>query len=137
MALADLALHPFANRPRHTDQIQRHRDEAVSRRIFEGEGLRVEFLGDAFARFFSGAITELAIDVPMRPERQPAQTAYDLGSAAIAGHLRAGRDVVMLCEGDPFFYGSFMYIFARLAKDYHTVVVPGITSITEIPSSRK
>ncbi|MBC8037391.1 MAG: precorrin-2 C(20)-methyltransferase [Rhizobiales bacterium] len=73
---------------------------------------------------------ELAIDMPMRTEREPAQKAYDKGAAAIAAHLRSGRDVVMLCEGDPFFYGSFIYVFARLAKDYETVVVPGVSSIT-------
>ncbi len=66
----------------------------------------------------------------MRVERGPGEAAYDKGAAAIAAHLRAGRDVVMLCEGDPFFYGSFMYLFARLAKDFETVVVPGVTSIT-------
>lgn len=73
---------------------------------------------------------ELAIDMPMRTEREPAQAAYDKGAAAITGHLKAGRDVVMLCEGDPFFYGSFMYIFARLADRFKTVVVPGVSSIT-------
>ncbi len=73
---------------------------------------------------------ELAIDMPMRVERQPGEAAYDKGAAAIAEHLKAGRNVVMLCEGDPFFYGSFIYIFARLAKDYETVVVPGVSSIT-------
>ncbi|MCB1433819.1 MAG: precorrin-2 C(20)-methyltransferase [Alphaproteobacteria bacterium] len=72
----------------------------------------------------------LVIDMPMRTEREPGEKAYDFGAAAIAVHLKAGRDVVMLCEGDPFFYGSFMYIFARLAKTYPTVVVPGVTSIT-------
>lgn len=80
--------------------------------------------------FVSDDAIELAIDVPMRLERAPAEAAYDKGCAAIAEHLRAGRDVAMLCEGDPFFYGSFMYIFARLAKDFETVVVPGVTSIT-------
>lgn len=72
---------------------------------------------------------ELAIDMPMRVERQPGEEAYDKGAAAIAVHLRAGRNVVMLCEGDPFFYGSFIYVFARLARDYETIVVPGISSI--------
>lgn len=80
--------------------------------------------------FMPEGVTELAIDVPMRSEREPAQQAYDRGAAAIARHLQAGRDVVMLCEGDPFFYGSFMYLFARLAKDHETIVVPGVTSIT-------
>lgn len=80
--------------------------------------------------FIPKGVTELAIDMPMRTEREPAQAAYDKGAAAIAEHLTAGRDVVMLCEGDPFFYGSFMYVFSRLTKDHKTVVVPGVTSIT-------
>ena len=41
----------------------------------------------------------------------------------------AGRDVVVLCEGDPLFYGSFMYLFARLAADYPVEVVPGVSSL--------
>jgi precorrin-2/cobalt-factor-2 C20-methyltransferase len=72
----------------------------------------------------------VVIDMPMRTEREPGEKAYDYGAAAIAAHLRAGRDVVMLCEGDPFFYGSFMYLFQRLARDFATVVVPGVSSIT-------
>ncbi len=72
----------------------------------------------------------LVIDMPMRVEREPGEKAYDAGAAAIAAHLDRGRDVVMLCEGDPFFYGSFMYVFARLAKDYPCAVIPGVTSMT-------
>ena len=40
-----------------------------------------------------------------------------------------------LCEGDPFFYGSFMYLFARLAPLYEVVVVPGVTSIAAVAAS--
>ena len=36
----------------------------------------------------------------------------------------------MLCEGDPFFYGSFMYLFERLADRYPTEIVPGVASVT-------
>jgi precorrin-2/cobalt-factor-2 C20-methyltransferase len=52
------------------------------------------------------------------------------GAREIAAVLATGRDVVCLCEGDPFFYGSFMYLFARLADQYPVEVVPGVTSIT-------
>ncbi len=51
---------------------------------------------------------------------------YDAGAVAIAAHLDAGRDVVVLCEGDPFLYGSYMYLHERLADRYATEVVPGI-----------
>jgi precorrin-2/cobalt-factor-2 C20-methyltransferase len=73
---------------------------------------------------------ELAIDMPMRTERAPGEAAYDAGAEAIRQHLDAGRDVAVLCEGDPFFYGSFMYLFARLAQNHETIVVPGVTSVT-------
>ena len=81
------------------------------------------------------AARHLVIDMPMRVEREPGERAYDAGAAAIAAELEHGHDVVMLCEGDPFFYGSFMYIFARLAKRYPCVVVPGVTSITASAAS--
>jgi precorrin-2/cobalt-factor-2 C20-methyltransferase len=54
---------------------------------------------------------------------------YDEASAEVAAHLDAGRDVAVICEGDPFFYGSFMYIFDRLASRYQTEVVPGVCSV--------
>lgn len=82
------------------------------------------------SEFVSDSAREIAIDIPMVTERAPAQQAYDIAAKEIAATLRAGQDVVCLCEGDPFFYGSFMYLFARLAKDFSVDVVPGITSMT-------
>jgi precorrin-2/cobalt-factor-2 C20-methyltransferase len=73
---------------------------------------------------------EIAIDVPMSTARAPAQAAYDAAAVRIAAELDAGRDVVCLCEGDPFFYGSFMYLFARLSPRHRVEVVPGVTSLT-------
>jgi precorrin-2/cobalt-factor-2 C20-methyltransferase len=82
------------------------------------------------APFIDDATKEIAIDMPMRIEREPAQAAYDHGAARIAEHLRAGDDVVFLCEGDPFFYGSFMYVFERLSDTFNTIIVPGVTSVS-------
>src|SRR5205823_11624341 len=56
--------------------------------------------------------------------------AYDAASRNIVAHLDHGRHVAFLCEGDPFFYGSFMYLFARIAETHETIVVPGVTSLT-------
>jgi precorrin-2 C20-methyltransferase/precorrin-3B C17-methyltransferase len=55
---------------------------------------------------------------------------YDAAAAELAAHLDAGRDVAVLCEGDPFFYGSYMYLHERLAGRYRTEVVPGVTSFS-------
>jgi precorrin-2 C20-methyltransferase/precorrin-3B C17-methyltransferase len=60
---------------------------------------------------------------------------YDESAAALATHLDAGRDVVVLCEGDPFFYGSYMYLHERLAPRYATEVVPGVTSFSAAAAS--
>jgi precorrin-2/cobalt-factor-2 C20-methyltransferase len=53
---------------------------------------------------------------------------YDDSAAQLAVHLEAGRDVAVLCEGDPLFYGSYMYLHDRLARTQRCVVIPGITS---------
>lgn len=54
---------------------------------------------------------------------------YDTAALAVAEHLDAGRDVAVICEGDPFFYGSYMYLHDRLATRYDTQVVPGVCSM--------
>ncbi len=54
---------------------------------------------------------------------------YEESAARLAAHLEAGRDVVLLAEGDPLFYGSYMYMHDRLADRFHTEVVPGVTSV--------
>jgi precorrin-2 C20-methyltransferase/precorrin-3B C17-methyltransferase len=55
---------------------------------------------------------------------------YEAAAARLAAHLDAGRDVVVLAEGDPFFYGSYMHMHKRLAHLYPTEVVPGVTSVS-------
>jgi len=42
----------------------------------------------------------------------------------------SGEDVVVLCEGDPFFYGSFMHLFTRLQATCEVKVVPAITGMS-------
>lgn len=74
--------------------------------------------------------TEIAVRMPIVVARFPAQEVYDKAAVELGEHLNAGRDVAMLCEGDPFFYGSFMYLFARMAEDFDVEVVPGVSSLT-------
>lgn len=73
---------------------------------------------------------EIAFSVPMRLEREPAARAYDAAAVMIASALDQGQDVALLCEGDPFFYGSAMYLVERLNGRYACEIVPGITSLT-------
>lgn len=57
------------------------------------------------------------------------QQFYDECAVRIAAHLDEGRDVAVLCEGDPFFYGSYMYLHDRLRERYRSEVVPGVASV--------
>lgn len=89
--------------------------------------------GGGFARaivapWLDGRQREIALRFPMRPG--PAPAAYDSAAAALAGELEEGRDVALLCQGDPLLYGSFIGIFERLAGRYDIAIVPGISSMT-------
>jgi precorrin-2/cobalt-factor-2 C20-methyltransferase len=81
------------------------------------------------ARWLVPSQVEIVIRVPMESARFPAQHVYDGAADIIAGHAAEGRDVAVLCQGDPFFYGSFMYLFHRLAERVPVEVVPGVSSL--------
>jgi precorrin-2/cobalt-factor-2 C20-methyltransferase len=90
--------------------------------------------GDSLARTIAAphipeGRDEIVIRTPMVPGKFPAHDVYDRYAEEISGHLAAGRDVAVLCEGDPFLYGSFMYLFSRLADDHAMQVVPGVSSL--------
>ena len=59
--------------------------------------------------------------------RFPDETVYGK-RRNFSARISAGHDVAVLCEGDPFFYGSFMYLFARVAERHAVEVVPGVSS---------
>lgn len=86
----------------------------------------------------------LAPGVTEYPMEYPMTTEYPVGSAvyndALArfyddwadrlAALAATEEVVVLCEGDPFFYGSFMHLHVRLQGRVPVEVIPGITGMT-------
>jgi len=81
---------------------------------------------------------ELPMDYPVTTEIPFADPRYGAMLSAFyadcAGELRrlaeAGEDVVVLCEGDPFFYGSFMHLYVRLKADVSVEVVPAVTGMS-------
>lgn len=77
-----------------------------------------------------GGQVEIAMRMPLVADRFPSQAVYDDYSQIIGNHLQDGRDVAAVCEGDPFFYGSFMYLFGRIVGRFPVEVVPGVSSLT-------
>lgn len=70
------------------------------------------------------------VDIPMAIERAPAQKAYDAIAALISNLINQGKTVAYLCEGDPLFYGSAMYVLDRMDMTADIEIVPGVTSLT-------
>jgi len=73
-------------------------------------------------------VTTEALPAPLSYE-QVISDFYDEAAVQVAEHLDAGRDVAVICEGDPFFYGSYMYLHDRLAQHYEAEVIPGVCSM--------
>ncbi len=80
------------------------------------------------APYLTGKQIEVCFHFPRALDPVAAEALYMEAIRPIESHLAAGRDVVVLCVGDPLFYGSFMYLFTRLADRYFTEIVPGISS---------
>jgi precorrin-2/cobalt-factor-2 C20-methyltransferase len=90
------------------------------------------------ARHLRDGIIELPLHYPVTTElpkcsdsyRHALAGFYDGAAAKIAAHLEAGLRVVVLSEGDPLFYGSYMHLHARLASRFATEIVAGVTGMS-------
>ncbi len=79
-------------------------------------------------RFEYPFTTEVALDDPRY--RAEIVAFYDACAAHVGARLGAGRDAVLLCEGDPFFYGSSMYLYDRLSPVFPSEVIPGVSAMS-------
>lgn len=71
--------------------------------------------------------TELRFDTP---EYNDALARFYDDWAARLKDLARTTDIVVLCEGDPFFYGSFMHLYSRLQGVVPMEIIPGITGMS-------
>jgi precorrin-2/cobalt-factor-2 C20-methyltransferase len=87
--------------------------------------------------FMTGVAEEIPLYYPMTTEHafdSPVYVSvlaafYENAVASLSAHLDAGRDVALLAEGDPLFYGSFMHLYVRLRARYPVTLVPGVTGM--------
>lgn len=78
-------------------------------------------------------VTEYAMEYPVTteipfdsPEYNALLAAFYDGWAARLAELARSQEIVVLCEGDPFFYGSFMHLWLRLRDLVPVEIIPGI-----------
>src|SRR5271166_6385971 len=83
-------------------------------------------------------VQELALEYPVTAEvafSEPCYIGaisgfYTKAAESIRHLLKEGQDVALLSEGDPFFYGSFLHMYARLRGHVPIQVVPGVTGMS-------
>lgn len=78
--------------------------------------------------YLNSGQTEVVFHFPKALDPEEGKLAYDHSVELILEHLKLGKSVGVLCEGDPLLYGSFMYIFTRLKDNYPIEVIPGVSS---------
>jgi len=101
----------------------RHDREGHARRI-----ARAHIAGTARElRFAYPFTTERRVDDPSYAPDMA--SFYDRCGDDIAQAVAQGEAVVLLCEGDPFLYGSAMYVFDRVRGRLAVEVVPGVPSM--------
>ncbi len=92
-------------------------------------------------RIVDGMIRPDAIEYPMDypvtteiavtdPDYNRQLAAFYDGWAEKLALLAGTETVLVLCEGDPFFYGSFMHLYTRLMGRVPVEVIPGITGMS-------
>jgi precorrin-2/cobalt-factor-2 C20-methyltransferase len=88
--------------------------------------------------YLGTGVQELALEYPVTTEiaftekgyTGPVSRFYAAASESLRLLLEEGQDVALLCEGDPFFYGSFLHMYERLRGQVPIVAVPGVTGMS-------
>ncbi|ATF19136.1 precorrin-2 C(20)-methyltransferase [Phaeobacter gallaeciensis] len=82
-------------------------------------------------------VTEHAMEYPVTTEIHFSDPEYNrlLGEfydqwAETLAEIAQDEDVVVLCEGDPFLYGSYMHLYTRLQGRVAQEIIPGITGMS-------
>ena len=104
---------------RHVAYFRKKGRPGQARRIVEGMLLPGV---NEYAREYP-LTTELPFD---SPEYIACLAAFYDDWAQQLATLAQAEDVLVLCEGDPFFYGSFMHLYTRLQGRAALEVIPGI-----------
>ena len=88
---------------------------------------RPSYARQIVAEHIAAAAKEIKITLPMHPSPEITQSAFDEGASRISAELEIGRNVAVLCEGDPMIFGSFGPVLERLQQQYPTEIIAGVS----------
>lgn len=71
----------------------------------------------------------LRFDIPMVSDTKILENTYNNVANQLQSRLNSGVDIGYICEGDPLFYGSFVYLMERLKNKFSIKIIPGVSSI--------
>ncbi|WP_323778444.1 precorrin-2 C(20)-methyltransferase [Leisingera sp.] len=121
--LMSVRSHRLISNARHIAYFRKAGRQGQARAIVEG------MLGDG--------VTEHAMEYPVTTEIHFADPEYNRVLAEFydqwadtLAEIAQDEDVVVLCEGDPFLYGSYMHLYTRLQGRSAQEIVPGITGMS-------
>ena len=93
-----------------------------------GEGMAAAIA----APWITPAQTRLPLLFPMTEEAQPRRLAWDAAADRLAAEVAAGREVVLLCEGDVSLFATSSYVLLALRRRHPRCPVrllPGISAV--------
>lgn len=90
--------------------------------------------GESFARhiaasFIKNSHEEFPIRMNIGDGSFPKDEIYDKAASYLLEQNKTGKKCVILCEGDPLFFGSFYYLYERLHDKALVQIVPGVSSL--------
>ena len=121
--LMSLRAHRLVSEARHVAFFRKKGREGQARKIVNGM-----LAADAVEHAMEYPVTtEIPLD---DPEYNRLLSDFYEDWANRLADLTRTDDVIVLCEGDPFFFGSFMHLHSRLRGRGQVDVVPGITGMS-------
>ncbi|MBY6068170.1 precorrin-2 C(20)-methyltransferase [Leisingera aquaemixtae] len=121
--LMSVRSHRLISKARHVAYFRKAGRKGQARSIVEG--------------MLAEGVTEHAMEYPVTTEIPLSDPEYNRILAEFyerwantLAEIAQSEDVVVLCEGDPFFYGSYMHLYTRLQGRAEQEIVPGITGMS-------
>jgi precorrin-2/cobalt-factor-2 C20-methyltransferase len=78
--------------------------------------------------YLNNRTKKVEMKVPLSPPKDKFKAYYEY-SDKIMNYLNKDKNVGVLCEGEPLFFGSFINIWYNIRDEFKVEIIPGISSV--------